>query len=221
MPSQHVEPYPSAGPAEREIQGSATDFINLLPHTRAVVSQRPKLLVASVVVAVLVVDAAAVWFVGRTSNPPPPSATYSTTSTAAPAEALARLRGLLPPGYPAGACMPASSAANAAVITCGDNSDPGGPRTGTYTLASTPEALRDALDQLIQTTAVVICPGNIRSLGPWRRNDTPTVTRGTVLCGLLDGRPRVVWTNDADRRRADAQARSPDDPPLDKLMNPP
>ena len=58
---------------------------------------------------------------------------------------------------------------------------------------------------------------DVGSPGPWRRNDTPAVTRGTVLCGLSNGRPRVVWTNDAQRLIADVQSDGPNDPRLDQL----
>lgn len=103
------------------------------------------------------------------------------------------------------------------MITCGRNADLGGPRHATYTLAASPEALRDALDELVDTTTVVVCPGNIQSPGPWRRNDSPTVIRGTVLCGLNNGRSRVVWTNDAERLIADVESGGPAGASLDQL----
>ena len=103
------------------------------------------------------------------------------------------------------------------MITCGPNTDAGGPRSATYTLAAGPEVLRTTFDQLVESTTVVVCPGNIQSPGPWRRNDPPAVTRGTVLCGLNNGRPRVVWTNDAQRLIADVQSGGPTDPRLDQL----
>ena len=38
-----------------------------------------------------------------------------------------------------------------------------------------------------------------------------------MLCGLSNGRPRVVWTNDAQRLIADVQSNGPNDPRLDQL----
>ncbi|MBY0291110.1 MAG: serine/threonine protein kinase [Mycobacteriaceae bacterium] len=216
--TRRVEPSPPTKHAERDDNGTAADFINLLPHTRPVGSQRRRLVVASVLAAAIAL-VAAVWFVGSSSKSPPSMkpTTTPTELSAPPDEALNRLRGMLPAGYTAGTCKPQSPAGTAGVITCGRNSDPGGPGTATYTLTSSPAALRDALNRVIQTTTVVICPGNIQSPGPWRRNDSLTVTRGTVLCGLHNGRPRVVWTNDAEHLLADVQSRSPTDPPIGQL----
>lgn len=39
-----------------------------------------------------------------------------------------------------------------------------------------PEALRTTLEQLVDSTTVVVRPGNIHSLGPWRRSDTAAAT---------------------------------------------
>lgn len=217
-PTSRAEPSPPTQPAEPDNHGSAADFINLLPHTRPVGSHRRRLVVANALAAALAL-VAAVWFVGGSSQSPlsvPPTTTPTEVSTP-PGEALDRLRRMLPTGYTAGSCKPQSPTGAAGVIACARNSDPGGPGTATFALTSSPQALREALNQLIETTTVVICPGNIQSPGPWRRNDSPTVTRGTVLCGLHNGRPRVVWTNEAEHFLADVQSRSPTDPPIDQL----
>ncbi|MFB1298732.1 serine/threonine-protein kinase [Mycobacterium sp. pW049] len=215
-PADRDTPPPNAELGGAESHGAAADFISLLPHTRAV-SQRRQLLAALAVAAVLIV-ALSVWLIGRGSDSPDaaPTAAPSTTSTA-PSAALEDLRRLLPSGYPAGACTPAASSEGATVITCGPNTDPGGPRSATYTLADGPAMLRTTFDELVESTTVVVCPGNIQSPGPWRRNDTPAVTRGTVLCGLSNGSPRVVWTNEAERLIADVESGGPNGPRLDQL----
>lgn len=162
--TRRVESPPPTRHTEHDDNGSAADFINLLPHTRPVGSHRRRLVVASALAAAIAL-LAAVWVVGSSSKPPL-SVTPTTTPTevsAPPEEALDRLRRMLPTGYNPGTCKPQSSAAAAGVITCGRNSDAGGPSTATYTLTSSPEALRAALNQVIQTTTVVICPGNIQS----------------------------------------------------------
>ena len=130
------EPPPRTELGGAESHGAAADFISLLPHTRAV-SQRRQLLAAIAVAGVLIV-ALSVWLIGRGSDPPDtaPTAAPQTTSTAPPA-ALEDLRRLLPSGYPADACTPAPSPDSATVITCGPNTDPGGPRSATYTLGLT------------------------------------------------------------------------------------
>lgn len=215
-PAARDEPPPHTELGGAESHGAAADFISLLPHTRAV-SQRRQLLAALAVAAVLII-ALSVWLIGRGSDPRGTAPTAAPpTTTAAPPAALQDLRRLLPSGYPAEACTPGPSPDGATVITCGPNTDPGGPRSATYTLAAGPEVLRTTFDQLVESTTVVVCPGNIQSPGPWRRNDTPAVTRGTVLCGLNNGRPRVVWTNDAQRLIADVQSGGPTDPRLDQL----
>jgi hypothetical protein len=43
---------------------------------------------------------------------------------------------------------------------------------------------------------VVTCPGNIQSPGPWRRNATPQQISGTLVCGVLQNRPTLAWTDD-------------------------
>jgi serine/threonine-protein kinase len=161
-PVDRDEPPPHTELGGAESHGAAADFISLLPHTRAV-SQRRQLLVAIAVAGVLII-ALSVWLIGRSPGPPgtAPTAAPPTTSTAPPA-ALEDLRRLLPAGYPAEACTPAPSPDGATVITCGPNTDPGGPRSATYTLAAGPEALRTTFDQLVESTTVVVCPGNIQS----------------------------------------------------------
>ncbi|MGA9376962.1 MAG: hypothetical protein WBV64_18410, partial [Mycobacterium sp.] len=75
-----------------------------------------------------------------------------------------RLTELLPAGYPDHACTPSdTSTEDRTVLTCDQNTDPGGPQAATYTLFSTPDALPAALQQVIDKTAVVTCPGRIQS----------------------------------------------------------
>jgi serine/threonine-protein kinase len=64
---------------------------------------------------------------------------------------------------------------------------------------------------------MVVCPGNIQSPGPWRRLANPTVTQGTVFCGIAGARPLVVWTNDAELLLARTQSDNPDGSGLDQL----
>jgi hypothetical protein len=62
----------------------------------------------------------------------------------------------------------------------------------------------------------MVCPPNIQSPGPWRRNDSPTVVRGTLFCGVQEGRPVVAWTNEEKLLLGVVRA-DPPGPPLEGL----
>lgn len=83
-------------------------------------------------------------------------------------------------------------------VTCGLNTDPGGPRAGRYTLLADLPALQGQFNEITSTTRQQICPGNIQSPGPWRHNATPDQVAGQLYCGLRDdGTPIIAWTDDA------------------------
>lgn len=109
-----------------------------------------------------------------------------------------RLQRMLPRGYPDGACAPIEPPEGLlAQVDCDANTDPGGPQSATYTLSGDKTSLEAAFNTLISAATRVNCPGNIQSPGPWRRNATPDRTSGQLFCGLRDGRPSVVWTDEA------------------------
>src|SRR5690606_31609133 len=93
-----------------------------------------------------------------------------------------------------------------AQVSCDKNDDTGGPLTATYTLAKDGRALRELFDGVVNASAVVNCPGNIQSPGPWRRNATPEQTAGTLVCGFQQSRPTVAWTTDADLMVSEVQS---------------
>ena len=131
--------------------------------------------------------------------------------------AEARLMALLPKGYPAGACTPADPPTGAiAKLDCRVNVDPGGPLSASYLLVGDRVALSAAFDGIVRSHAVVTCPGNIQSPGPWRRNATPDRISGMLFCGFDQGRPTLAWTDEAGLRvstvRSDANG-----PQLDQL----
>jgi hypothetical protein len=159
---------------------------------------------AAVVVVVLVVAGLAIWL-SRRSSVPPDSSIAPTTSSSAPssaspdAGAQARIQGLLPRGYAPGSCELAAPSNDAlAVVNCAKNSDPDGPVSATFTLVRDKAALRASFDAIVHASTVVVCPGNIQSPGPWRRNATPAQTSGTLFCGFQQGGPTVAWTTDDD-----------------------
>ncbi|CAN3130984.1 hypothetical protein ACNUDN_23930 [Mycobacterium sp. smrl_JER01] len=150
-----------------------------------------------------------------------PSDTTPASPTTTPAEnrqeAETRLMELLPAGYAQDACEPVVPAKGAlAQISCTRNDDPGGPLTATYTLVKDSTALKERFDGVVSGSAVVNCPGNIQSPGPWRRNATPDQGAGTLVCGFQQSRPTVAWTTDADLMVSEIQS-GPQGPNLVQL----
>jgi serine/threonine-protein kinase len=179
--------------------GEMTDF-------RASIKTGPKVSKPVVVLwgvaAVLIAVAAVLVTVLARRDPAPPTVaptSPTTPSATADAQAQARLMRLLPAGYPAGSCDPGSIRAGArAVMSCEANTDAGGPTSGTYTLGENAAALRSALDQVMSRSSTVVCPGNIQSPGPWRRNANPAAAAGTLYCGTDGGKAVIAWTTDSE-----------------------
>ncbi|AGB27283.1 serine/threonine protein kinase (plasmid) [Mycobacterium sp. JS623] len=229
-PAAHSQPLPtpesSASPAEVPLAAAEpealpppaedgqkfsdlTDFRSTIKPRR----QRPQLPKAPrlspvgwlwTAAAVLAVIAAVLITVviNRFSTSSTETASSSTSATAAAGpDYTAQLRKLLPAGYPAGACTPATStpAGARAAVSCTQNTDPGGPASATYTLAQDSAALQSALNAVITTSTQVVCPGNIQSPGPWRRNANPTVPAGTLYCATTGDQAIVAWTTDSER----------------------
>jgi serine/threonine-protein kinase len=198
-----VRPTPSGPPrpmaARAQQFGEMTDF-------RASIKTGPKVprpvAVLWGVAAVLIAVAAVLITVLVRRDPAPPTATPTsptTPSATADAQAQARLMRLLPAGYPAGSCDPGSIPAGArAVMSCEANADAGGPTSGTYTLAESAAALRSAFDEVVSRSTTVVCPGNIQSPGPWRRNANPAAAAGTLYCGTDGGKAVIAWTTDSE-----------------------
>ncbi|SEH61924.1 hypothetical protein SAMN04489835_2092 [Mycolicibacterium rutilum] len=182
---------------------------------------KPFVIGAAVVGAVAVVGGLIFWWTTRPSSeeaeaPSAPPAT-STSTQPAKAEEAAQLLKQLPKGYPAGTCEPADSSENAvAQVVCERNADPGGPVSATYTLVADRAALDSEFGAAMATATRVNCPGNIQSPGPWRRNATPDRISGQLFCGLRDGQPTVVWTDDV-KMTVSAVRAGPDGPTFPQL----
>jgi serine/threonine kinase PknH len=102
---------------------------------------------------------------------------------------------LLPPGYSPQSCVPAPASADAlAILTCGRNSDPGGPASTVFTIVGNDAAMQAVFAQGTSAIANVNCPGNIRSPGPWRRKAASERINGILLCGYRGGVPAIAWT---------------------------
>lgn len=176
-------------------------------------NRRPVVLLAAATGAVLALGALA-WFFWPSAGSEDDQtgsiasgAPRTTEATQASDVAAERLRGILPRGYPAGACesvVPPDGAS--AQIRCRANTDPGGPLSATYTLASDEESLENMFAEVLDALAVVDCPGNIQSPGPWRRNATPQQVAGTLVCGFDDSTSTVAWTTDAQLLVSEVQS---------------
>lgn len=135
-----------------------------------------------------------------TGSTEPASGTSGSAAPGAPpavADARGRLLKLVPAGYPPDACTPAPALGGAvAAVSCGRNTDVGGPPSATYTLFVDAGTLQLSFDNAVQTTAVTECPGRIQSPGPWHHTANPGKPAGMLMCGNSQDRPTVVWTND-------------------------
>lgn len=194
LPVRDARP-PGAAAADRRFDAPLS--VNPRPVRR---DNRPVVLVAAATVAVVALGVLAWSFWPSSQDADAPSGDAgATTQTESPEQAEARLRGMLPRGYAADSCeavVPAKGAL--AQLSCAPNADTGGPLSATYTLAEDKDALKGLFDDVVSTSSVVDCPGNIQSPGPWRRNATPQQTAGTLVCGFQQSKPTVAWTTDAD-----------------------
>lgn len=200
------------------------DSLQLQPakplRRRTDATTRNRMAAAGIAAAVvLTVVALIIWLTIPSPAPNPDTATPTATATTAPADITARLTRLLPAGYPAGTCTPTPTSDDsvAATVTCGPNRDAGGPTGAVYTLYRDATALQDAFKTVMATAATQVCPGRIQSPGPWRKLANPSVTQGTVFCGVRDSRPTLAWTSDSDLFLASIQSRAPDGPSLDQI----
>lgn len=201
----HVGEVRPSQTGQREPRYDAPMSVNPRPVHR---DRRPVVLVAAAAAAViaLIVLAWAFWPSSDAGDESAPSTT-STTETESQQEAETRLLGMLPPGYPEGSCEAVAPVKGAlAQVSCDKNADPGGPLAATYTLVGDEESLKGLFDEVIGTTSVVDCPGNIQSPGPWRRNATPDQVAGTLMCGFQQSKPTVAWTTDADLMVSEVQS---------------
>lgn len=216
MSSHEPEPEDDTGPlhveeVRRQAAGSGYSRFDAPPAItpRPVhKDRRPVVLIAAATVAVVGLGVLA-WTFWPSSGESDTSGAESATVTKSesPQEAEAWLLDMLPPGYADGACEAVNPAKDAlAQISCRQNTDPGGPLSATFTLARDDKALKKLFDDVINTSSVVNCPGNIQSPGPWRRNATPQQVAGTLVCGFQQSKPTVAWTTDAEMLVSEVQS---------------
>lgn len=192
----------------------------VMPRASTRRDRKPALLRgASAVVVAAAIGGVAFWLL-RPSPVDDNAGDIDTTATesASPDNAAQdKLQGMLPGGYPDGACTPITTPDHAAgAVLCEQNVDPDAPQSATYTLAADQGALDTAFSDIVENAAVVTCPGRIQSPGPWRRNATPEQISGTLVCAVQDGHPMLAWTDDAELLLGVIQS-GPEGPTFDQL----
>jgi serine/threonine kinase PknH len=126
-----------------------------------------------------------------------------TTTTTAVADMQGKLLGMLPAGYPSGACKsttPKSDSiwANAvAMVDCDENTNQGGPSRGVYGLFANADQLKKAFDDDVSSVQLMNCPGSGPSPDGWHHDSSPNVTAGRIACGTYKNHPNLIWSNQA------------------------
>jgi serine/threonine protein kinase len=204
QPEGPPPPLPSAtdggAPAAEALQAATADQ-PVTPRQRS----RWPILAAAGAVVVLAVGAVGVWLTMKPGPPQPakPTAGKTTAPTSqGPSTEQARLISLLPPGYLAGTCTPAAPESGSiwsnavAMVSCGQNTQPGGPSKATYALFPTPDRLKKSFTDDIANLNMVNCPGEAASPVSWHYDQTPNEMAGLIACGSANGHPNVIWTNE-------------------------
>ena len=83
-----------------------------------------------------------------------------------------------------------------AMVTCGPNTQPGGPSRATYGLFPTPDSLKKAFADDVANVGLVKCRGELRSPANWHYDQGPNETAGMLACGTYNNHPNVIWTYD-------------------------
>ena len=149
--------------------------------------------VATAVLLVAVVTV--IWLVTRSGSSGGEVGPVDHQSSAAKQEQLLHM---LPAGYTKDDCNPVQvSGAVLARFDCGRNRDAGGPPAATYTLMADVQALRAEFGRVLENPDLTLCPGKIKSPGPWHRVATPDQSSGMLVCGRHQGNPTLAWTSEA------------------------
>lgn len=193
-PSTRINPLTSAGPR--------TQFDSPVPGEAS--NRRRWPILAGVAGVVVVAGGVGSWLLLS------PSSDHSTTSGEKPAppsnqattDDEAKLLSLLPSGYTSGTCTPATPdpgsiwVGAAAMVSCGQNTQPGGPTRATYGLFPNLESLKKAFNNDVSNISLADCPTEGKSPAPWQSNRSPNVSEGQVACGTYNNQPNLIWTFD-------------------------
>jgi serine/threonine kinase PknH len=135
----------------------------------------------SVTVAALITFSACGWAATAAASP----ATEADTQT---------LIDLLPTGFTGDNChsVTPSQSRQLAIMECGKNADPSGPGWGRFTLYSDTSSMDSTFSSIIADDELLTChDGWSPSPTNWRSD----LGNGQVSCGLYEGDPELVWTN--------------------------
>lgn len=111
-----------------------------------------------------------------------------------------RILGLLPAGYTAGGCTRATDPFPNAVasLDCRQAVTSDNPSYARFTLYDDLDALTGDFQSTADDMAVAPCPGGNASLpGTWYYSSDPGQVGGKVVCGIIEDRPNIAWTRDA------------------------
>lgn len=193
---------PTAGQSSPEIAaGAAATDQPVTPRRRS----RWPILAAVGAAVVVAIGAVGTWQLLKPSaqqHSKTGAAKTAPASTVAPSNDLDRLLNLLPSGYPAGVCTPATPESGSvwvtavALVSCGQNTNPGGPTHATYGLFPNAASLKQAFTDDVANVSLVKCRGESRSPASWHYDQGPTETAGMLACGTYNNHPNVVWTYD-------------------------
>lgn len=207
----------AAGHAAGVTDGMATVAAPIPPRRRGRV-------VAGALAGVVILVAAVVttWTLREPATPMMATQTITRTVTSVPkttvgvpphapvSPAVRRLLGVVPSGY--ASCEPLRPPISGALATveCGQNSNPGGPATASYSLFQTVDALEEAFRQSNDEDTLQQCPGGADSPGTWDFDSTPDQVEGWVACGTYEGTPDIMWTKSSDLMLGIAQGENLD-----------
>jgi serine/threonine-protein kinase len=160
-------------------------------------------IVAAAVAAVAVVGGVGTWLL---LSPSDDAATTSAAKSVPPSgqatsDDEGKLLSLLPSGYGSGTCTPAAPtpgsiwAGASMMVSCGQNTQPGGPARATYALFPNMESLKKAFYDDVSTINLVDCPTEGKSPAAWQSSRS-NETEGQIACGIDNDHPRLIWTFD-------------------------
>lgn len=205
-----------------DLGASVDQRVAITPIRRPPRMQRPLVILWSIF-AVVATIAVVLWVILLWPSPDPPEATN--TPEAAPDTTTAAaelLRRNLPPGYRPSDCTATTESPPAlAGVRCGPHPAIAEATTAYYTLYDAAADLDAAFADVIASTTARVCPGadgGYQSPGAWRRNASPEIVAGTLLCGTNQAsQPMVAWTTASTLILGTIRADTPQTPTLEQL----
>ncbi len=118
------------------------------------------------------------------------------TNTGNPAD-LNTLAGSLSKGYGLNNCTAGNiDAGELAVLTCGQNPDPGGPVQARYILLNNADSLNGSFKTSIKDDVLTACGDSGPSPTTWHQGSN-NANSGSVACGTYQNAAEVIWTTDS------------------------